>query len=125
MMPTASVQSAVAFLRDPAVQDSPLHKRVAFLEAKGVSSSDIDAALRLAAAGPNPFAGANANANILGSGVGPLRYYAGPGQYAEPGRWKDYFIMAVVGGGVGTILWSLARVGTSSLIPPKHSNHGH
>ena len=39
------IKSAVAFLRDPQVQQSPLTKRIAFLEGKGLTSDEIQHAL--------------------------------------------------------------------------------
>jgi peroxin-14 len=39
------VSSAVGFLRDPKVQEAPLTKRVAFLESKGLTQAEIQAAI--------------------------------------------------------------------------------
>jgi len=108
-----NVQSAVSFLRDPNVQDSPLAKKVAFLEAKGLNQTEIDTALRLAAA----------SSSSSSPSYRQLRApYPSSSAYAYPGQqdrmrpdWRDWFIMAVVGGGVGAVMVSLARVGPSSL----------
>jgi hypothetical protein len=40
-----SIQSAIDFLRDPKVAGAPLTQQIAFLEAKGLSQSDIQKAL--------------------------------------------------------------------------------
>jgi peroxin-14 len=102
---SASVQSAVTFLRDPSVRDSPLSKKLAFLEAKGLSPQDIDAALRIAGGSSSSSAGVGAGSYNAG-GYAP--YPGQPGQ-RQP-DWRDWFIMATVGGAVGTVAYSLARV---------------
>ena len=93
----ANIQSAVTFLRDPSVRDSPLSKKLAFLEAKGLNAQDIDAALRIAGAG-----------NGSASHAAYMPYPGAPGQ--QQPDWRDWFIMATVGGAVGTVAYSLARV---------------
>nr|CAG8436921.1 11721_t:CDS:2 [Entrophospora candida] len=44
---TELIAPAVNFLKDPKVQISPIQKRVAFLESKGLTSEEIEEALRL------------------------------------------------------------------------------
>ncbi|CAJ0645021.1 6517_t:CDS:2 [Entrophospora sp. SA101] len=48
---TELITPAVNFLKDPKVQSSPLQKRVAFLESKGLTSEEIEEALKQAKAG--------------------------------------------------------------------------
>lgn len=88
------INSAVAFLQDPSVSDAPLAKRLAFLESKGLNPSETDEALRRASHLPR--------SNQVSS-------Y--PHQSNELGRdWRDWFIMSVVGGGVGYLAISLVKV---------------
>ncbi|KAK9768580.1 peroxisomal membrane protein pex14 [Basidiobolus ranarum] len=106
------ILSAVKFLKDPKVQSSALAKKVAFLESKGLTSAEIEEALsRVSGAGP-----AVPGAPPVPAGAVPAGSYAGPAvQYtiAPPPvkslDWKDYFIAAVVTGGVGYGVYSLAR----------------
>jgi peroxin-14 len=91
------VHNAVAFLRDPSVAESPLAKRVAFLENKGLNQAEIDEALRIASQ-PNDAGGRSPPPFLLQ-------------QHQQQGRdWRDWFIMTVVGGTVGYFVVSLARV---------------
>ncbi|GAA5869264.1 hypothetical protein JCM1840_004339 [Sporobolomyces johnsonii] len=93
------VASAVSFLRDPSTSSSPLAQRIAFLESKGLSQPEIQHALAVAA--------------THGGGVG------GGGAWGDQRRrgamteferdWRDWFIMAVVGGGVGWLAVKLAK----------------
>jgi Pex14 N-terminal domain len=91
------VNNAVAFLRDPSVAESPLAKRIAFLENKGLNQSEIDKALRLASQPNDAYASGRSPPFLL--------------QQHQQGRdWRDWFIMTVVGGTVGYMVVSLARV---------------
>jgi peroxin-14 len=105
------VSSAVQFLADPAVQQSPVTKRVAFLESKGLNSEEIDEALRRAN---------NVSSSSSSPSQHPPPVPAQPGyiaqQRTQPPRlperdWRDWFIMAVVSGGVGYGMYFLAKVG--------------
>lgn len=114
----ANIQSAVTFLRDPSVQSSTLARKVAFLEAKGLSSSDIDTAIRIASSS-SPSAPTNAGQQLRYAGQGFQAYpdYRQQQQWERLGpTWKDWFIVATIGGAAGTLLYSLARVR-----PPSHS----
>ncbi|KAL7004920.1 peroxisomal membrane protein pex14 [Cystobasidiomycetes sp. EMM_F5] len=109
-----SIQSAVSFLQDPSVSSSPLTKRIAFLEAKGLSPGDIETALRLAGQsnGVSNSTGYGYSAQQLpyGQQFGGARYPIPPyPNERRPPDWRDWFIMAVVGGSVGAGLYSLAR----------------
>ncbi|KAG6878378.1 hypothetical protein C0993_007560 [Termitomyces sp. T159_Od127] len=84
------VQNAIAFLADPKTQASPLAQRIQFLEAKGLTPQEIDAALKQATSN-NP---------------GPSyqqSYPAGYGAYhlgapTQRWDWRDYFITAIISG---------------------------
>ena len=100
MSRSALLSSAVSFLRDPATANSPLAQRVAFLESKGLTPQEVEAALATAAAPA-----------YNGSG-GP---YNSPQQFRGQRReferdWRDWFIMSVVGGTVAYLAVGLAKV---------------
>ncbi|WAQ89327.1 hypothetical protein PtA15_11A14 [Puccinia triticina] len=91
------ISSAVGFLQDPTVASSPLAKRIAFLESKGLTSSEIEEALRRASS-----LGTTQNAFAAG--------YRGPYQADRDATdWRDWFVMTVIGGGVGYLLINLAK----------------
>lgn len=122
------VASAVTFLRDPSVADSPVASRLSFLEAKGLTPAEIDEAFRTTY-GSSP--GNTASSSDLAAAVQPHSRmfsqsypppaYRGTPNFAstsqvfdERGRdWRDWFIMTVVGGTVGYFLVSMARVSYS------------
>ncbi|ORY52726.1 peroxisomal membrane anchor protein conserved region-domain-containing protein [Leucosporidium creatinivorum] len=90
------IASAVTFLRDPSTASSPLAQRIGFLESKGLTPAEIEQAL--------------AQAN---SSAGPVGSYGGPHgmrmQREYERDWRDWFIMAVVGGTVGYVAVKLAQ----------------
>lgn len=53
-MRTQLIDTAVEFLRDPKVSTAPMRKRVEFLEGKGLSSAEIEAAIAKAATQRSP-----------------------------------------------------------------------
>ncbi|GJE87587.1 peroxisomal membrane anchor protein [Phanerochaete sordida] len=89
------LRNAVAFLKDPKTQASPLAQRVQFLEAKGLSNPEIEEAMRQAAvAQPIPYT-SSPSYGPYPPAYGPMPYGAQPPQ---PWDWRDYFITAVVSG---------------------------
>jgi peroxin-14 len=114
MASSSAIDSAVAFLRDPAVQNAPLNKKLEFLQAKGLSQEDIDTAFRIATSSSSSNASSSTSNGIaLPPRQGAFGY---PGYHQLPNDrmrpdWRDWFIMVVVGGGVGTLMYSLAKVG--------------
>ncbi|BGP58142.1 hypothetical protein JCM8202_006156 [Rhodotorula sphaerocarpa] len=112
------VASAVSFLADPQTASSPLAQRIAFLESKGLNQNEIQIALQQASAGGPVPPGAGA-----GSGGAPPRGYygrygggggAGPHALEYQRDWRDWFVMAVVGGGVG---WLAVKLAQKFLVP--------
>ncbi|CAH7690596.1 peroxisomal membrane anchor protein conserved region-domain-containing protein [Phakopsora pachyrhizi] len=91
------ISSAVSFLRDPTVADSPLTKRISFLESKGLTQSETDEALRRASTIPTI----------------PQPIMSRGGRYGNPTEierdWRDWFVMTVIGGGVGYLFTKLAK----------------
>lgn len=117
------ITSAISFLQDPKVASSSVAQRIAFLESKGLSSGEIDEALR--------------RSGVVGGGNGPPQqqyhqgqaqqyygtqqqqqsgyYYPPPPPNQSQGRdWRDWFIMAVVSGTIGYGVIALARVSIRS-----------
>ncbi|KAG6850492.1 hypothetical protein H0H93_012493 [Arthromyces matolae] len=87
------VQNAVAFLMDPKTQASPLQQRMQFLEAKGLSPQEIDAAFKQAALNTQgPSHGQSYSATYTQY---PLGVPA-----ATRWDWRDYFITAIISGSV-------------------------
>ncbi|BGP35288.1 peroxisomal membrane protein pex14 [Rhodotorula toruloides] len=113
---SALLASAVSFLRDPQTASSPLAQRIAFLESKGLTQPEIQIALQQAN-GAAPGGGGGAPALVprgaYGTGAGPAGPYGA--QMAEYQRdWRDWFIMGVVGGGIG---WLAVKLAQKFLVP--------
>ena len=113
------VSSAVSFLVDPQTASSPLAQRIAFLESKGLDQNEIQMALQQASSarggGAAPVPGpparyAGGGPPTAASSYGPQSPY-GPG-FEYQRDWRDWFVMAVVGGGVGWLAVKLAQVYT-------------
>ncbi|KAJ3048316.1 peroxisomal membrane protein pex14 [Rhizophlyctis rosea] len=93
------IQNAVRFLKDPNVQKSPLAKRVAFLETKGLTADEIEQALSRANAGdgsttpssasPAAVAGAQAPPPPPPPGYAPYPYPYPPPLPPHQTGWKD------------------------------------
>ncbi|CAG8507776.1 3308_t:CDS:2 [Funneliformis mosseae] len=100
------VQSAVNFLKDPQVKNSPLQKRVAFLESKGLSSEEIEEALKkVKDVSPN-----------VAPQIPPTPPSQGSGQVmiTQPPPvprmdWRDFFIAAVFVGGIGYAIVAVTK----------------
>ncbi|KIJ45108.1 hypothetical protein M422DRAFT_227705 [Sphaerobolus stellatus SS14] len=109
------LRNAVAFLADNKTQSSPLAKRIEFLESKGLTPAEIEEAIRQSSVGSST----SVTAPSYREAQPPQQYtpsYA-PSTYtvvaAPPPTpqldWRDYFIMAVISGGVMFGVISLAR----------------
>ena len=104
------VTSALTFLSDPKVQSSPLAKRLAFLESKGLTQEEVTEVLNRLN-NPQP-----PTSSSTPSSAPPLPSYSSYGNpYGQPPEppardWRDWFIMAVVTSGVSYGLYTLAKV---------------
>ncbi|CAG8571809.1 25013_t:CDS:2 [Cetraspora pellucida] len=105
------ITSAVNFLKDPNVQSSPLQKRVAFLESKGLTSEEIEEALKKSK-GDDISTNASEvalpkhnQANVQSSGQ-PIVIQPPPVPRMD---WKDYFIAAVFIGGIGYAIVAVTK----------------
>ncbi|CAG8634524.1 1814_t:CDS:2, partial [Racocetra fulgida] len=95
----------------PNVQSSPLQKRVAFLESKGLTSEEIEEALRKAKGdeitkNTEVALPQNAQANNGPSSGQPVVMQPPPVPRMD---WKDYFIAAVLVGGIGYAIVAIAK----------------
>lgn len=114
----ALLTSAVTFLRDPSTSSSPLAQRIAFLESKGLTPPEIQQAL--AQTSTPSHAPSASQYGYRGGPVGGGGYPTGGGLMPGGGGfmggreyekdWRDWFIMGVVGGGVGWLAVKLAQV---------------
>lgn len=118
--------SAVRFLQDPKVQASPLARRIAFLESKGLTAEEIEQAMQRASGGTGTTAGATGTTAVVPTGQMPMQpvpgapvyqqggYYGMPMQPPPPPPkerdWKDYFIATTVAFGIGWGIYQFAKV---------------
>ncbi|GAA6039390.1 hypothetical protein JCM8097_002831 [Rhodosporidiobolus ruineniae] len=121
---SALLASAVSFLRDPSAASSPLANRIAFLESKGLTQHEIQQALSSVntSAGPSAaYAPAPYGAGPPQRGYGPGGGYGNVREYEKD--WRDWFVMGVVGGGVGWLAVKLAqKFLLPSLQPPSETD---
>ncbi|KAJ2162240.1 peroxisomal membrane protein pex14 [Coemansia sp. RSA 552] len=121
------VESAVRFLHDSKVQSSTLAKKVAFLETKGLTNAEIEDALARAKGAPvQPGAADTTDGGSRGAGAPATYGYAQQMRPPAPPRphldWKDYFIAAVVAGGLGYGLFMLAKKYVAPLLAVSDDN---
>ncbi|KAJ2715128.1 peroxisomal membrane protein pex14 [Coemansia spiralis] len=117
------IESAVRFLADPKVQASTLAKKISFLETKGLTNAEIEDALARARSPSAAQAGSSTAVAAPAPGFG----YAQPMQPPRPPPrphldWKDYFIAAVVAGGLGYGLFMLAKRYVAPLLEARDDN---
>ncbi|KAJ1965973.1 peroxisomal membrane protein pex14 [Dipsacomyces acuminosporus] len=118
------IESAVRFLTDPKVQSSTLAKKISFLETKGLTNAEIEDALARAKNSSPSTAAAAATTTTTETSqqkqqqqdvAAPAPVYGYAQQMAPPPPvrphldWKDYFIAAVVAGGLGYGVYILAK----------------
>ncbi|KAK0555877.1 peroxisomal membrane protein pex14 [Tilletia horrida] len=128
------ITSAISFLSDPKVQASSLSQRVAFLESKGLSSLEIDEAMRQVTGlvptnqaavqpyyQPQPQQQQQQYYASQAPPPPPRPYYGSPAYANNMAAaraaaaqkqgldWRDWFIMTVVTGTVGYGIISLAK----------------
>ncbi|KAI8607756.1 peroxisomal membrane anchor protein conserved region-domain-containing protein [Chytriomyces sp. MP71] len=103
-----SVALAVKFLVDPKVRSAPLAKRIAFLESKGLSQAEIDAAMSEAEAGSGSDGGGPGSAVATAPPLPPLPPSSYRGYYPPAGQqqlyqrdWRDYTLGTIGALGFG------------------------
>lgn len=109
------ITSAISFLSDPKVQSAPLAKKVSFLESKGMTSEEIEEAMARAngkaATVPTTATTSNVPQGAMVQQPGMVMQHAPPPLPPRPAYdWRDIFIAAVLAGGVGYGVWTLAKV---------------
>jgi peroxin-14 len=110
------ITSAISFLSDPKVQSAPLAKKVSFLESKGMTSEEIEEAM--ARVNGKSSGGAVATTTTTTNMPQGMMVQQQPGMAMAPPPlpprpsydWRDIFIAAVLAGGVGYGVWTLAKV---------------
>ncbi|KAJ1844199.1 peroxisomal membrane protein pex14, partial [Coemansia sp. RSA 486] len=132
------IESAVRFLSDPKVQSSTLAKKISFLETKGLTNPEIEDALARAKnaqqGGANSAGEAAQQQHQLqqtgvaspvsaAPGYGYAQQMAPPTPPPRPHLdWKDYFIAAVVAGGLGYGLYMFAKKYIKPLLMVRDDN---
>ncbi|CAO3687639.1 unnamed protein product [Rhizopus microsporus] len=104
------ISSAISFLSDPKVQSAPLAKKVSFLESKGITSEEIEEAM--ARVNGKSAAVTTTTTTVGNPQPGTVMYPAAvpPPVPTRPSYdWRDIFIAAVLAGGVGYGVWTLAK----------------
>lgn len=121
------MNSAVTFLKDPAVANAPIEQRSEFLKSKGLNADEIAEAFRRSSLESSKAQRGTTESNTpveLGRTVMPPNSFSPyqtrvlpPPQLPPPiprRDWKDYFIMATVSVGVA---YALYEVGKRYLLP--------
>lgn len=124
------VNNAVSFLTDPSVNDTPLAKKIQFLESKGMTNAEIQHALSMAqqqpvtstAAIPPPPTQSPAQLPPPPS-INPYPYYVPPPPPAPRSYdWKDYVIMSTTAAGFLYGAYTVvSRYVLPKVIPPTQS----
>ncbi|SAM09008.1 hypothetical protein [Absidia glauca] len=104
------ISSAINFLNDPKVQSAALTKKVSFLESKGMTAEEIEEAMARAS-GKAPSSNATAAGTSSYSQPNGMVLQTAPPPVPTRPRydWRDLFIAAVLAGGVGYGVWTLAK----------------
>ncbi|TPX62331.1 hypothetical protein PhCBS80983_g00447 [Powellomyces hirtus] len=117
------VLSAVRFLQDAKVQESPLAKRVAFLESKGLTADEIEEAMsRVNNSNSSGTTSTSTTASTVAAPQQPYQMghqmqmypqhypqYPPPPPPVMPYTWKDYTLGAVGAVGAGYGVYTLAK----------------
>lgn len=120
------INSAVSFLRDASVANSPLNKKIEFLESKGLNQQEIEEALKRANDSGSSYgtsSGSSSATALAPVAPGPpLDYYSAVAPPVPERLWKDYFIMATATAGVTYGLYQVVtRYLIPSIIPPSQA----
>ncbi|CAE6419232.1 unnamed protein product [Rhizoctonia solani] len=104
------VKNAVEFLSDPKIQAAPLTKRISFLESKGLTTAEIEDAIAQSASSST----ASRPSSVYSAPQSQFTFQVPPTTMVSPPPipqrdWRDYFIMALVSGGLVYGLAALTR----------------
>ncbi|KAJ8257621.1 hypothetical protein GJAV_G00187780 [Gymnothorax javanicus] len=101
----ALIATAVKFLQNPKVRQSPLATRKAFLKKKGLTDEEVELALQRSGCAEEPLTPAPGGPSHM---LVPPQL--APAPYSAPGyRWRDYGTLAVVMTGIGFGIHQLYR----------------
>uniref|UniRef100_A0A8C6ZDC0 Peroxisomal membrane protein PEX14 n=1 Tax=Nothoprocta perdicaria TaxID=30464 RepID=A0A8C6ZDC0_NOTPE len=89
------IATAVKFLQNPRVRQSPLATRRAFLKKKGLTDEEIDLAFQQSGTGADEPQSAGAAAPLLPTQPAPPVLYSPPAS-----RWRDYGALAIIMAGI-------------------------
>ncbi|KAG2227690.1 hypothetical protein INT45_004732, partial [Circinella minor] len=114
------IQSATSFLSDPKIQSATLAKKVSFLESKGMTTEEIEEAMARVngkSTGGAATTTALSAPQVAGAPGGHIASQVPAGAIIQappvPQRpsydWRDIFVAAVLAGGVGYGVWTLAK----------------
>ncbi|KAJ1311079.1 hypothetical protein OPQ81_009583 [Rhizoctonia solani] len=109
------VKNAIEFLSDPKIQAAPLTKRISFLESKGLTTTEIEDAIAQSASSST----ASRPSSVYSPPQSQFAFQAPPTTMVAPPPipqrdWRDYFIMALVSGG---LMYGLAALARKYVIP--------
>ncbi|KAM7437684.1 peroxisomal membrane protein pex14 [Porites harrisoni] len=107
------IDTAVKFLKNPKVQQTPLSRRRAFLEKKGLKKDEIEEAIRISGTplneNPEPI-----SPPVPPQGEGRNRQIASYIPPQQPVPWRSYVGAAILGGGIG---YTLAHLFKTFILP--------
>ncbi|CAE6521817.1 unnamed protein product [Rhizoctonia solani] len=109
------VKNAVEFLSDPKIQAAPLTKRISFLESKGLTTTEIEDAIAQSASSST----ASHPLSVYSAPQSQIAFQSPPATMVAPPPipqrdWRDYFIMALVSGG---LMYGLAALARKYIVP--------
>ena len=105
------IRPATKFLSDPKVSDSPLAKKVAFLESKGLNSAEIEEAM-IRSKSPSSSSSFSVSSN-QNTGIPPplpaVSYQSPQYHYPWSSRVRDFAFIAAIAGSAGYGLYYIAK----------------
>lgn len=108
------INTAVKFLQNPKVRETPVSARKAFLEKKGLSKDEIEEALRVSGTATDEISGPSnpPPPSPRGTKVPPSGHASG--LPLPPMPWRSYVGAAILGGGIG---YTLAHLFKTFVLP--------
>ena len=100
------LQSAISFLNDPKVQSAPLTRKIAFLESKGLNSTEIQESIAVASS-PSTQPIQSAYASPQQPNYTP--YYGQQQQRPLTSDWKVWVILFLASGQLGYTLYKATK----------------
>ncbi|AOA64445.1 GQ67_05185T0 [Komagataella phaffii] len=121
------VTSAVEFLKNPQIADSPLAKKIEFIESKGLNEAEVKEAL-LRSQGGNGSSSVASQVSSYSPSASQSSVAPSPPPFPDHYRnapplperdWKDYFVMATATAGVSFGLYKvISNYVLPKLLPP-------